>query len=157
MDWEAIGALGEVLGAVSVLITLLYLSRQISASNKALDTTGATAMMEGYNEFNTWSISTEELAQTSRHFYNEPEEPLSEFEKHKLRVMTRVFANQVYKLFLLHKAGSMQHDQWIIAATEANQILNLTEFGRTFRKENVAFSQMWKEMDKLESKDLSKF
>ena len=157
MNWEAIGAIGEVLGAVSVLITLLYLSRQISASNKALDTTGATAMMEGYNEFNTWSISTEELAQTSRHFYNEPEEPLSEFEKHKLRVMTRVSANQVYKLFLLHKAGSMQHDQWIIAATEATQILYLTEFGRTFRKENVAFSQMWKEMDKLDSKDLSKF
>ena len=81
MNWEAIGALGEVLGAVSVLITLLYLSRQISASNKALDTTGFTAMMEGYNEFNTWSISTEELALTSRHFYNEPEEPLSEFEQ----------------------------------------------------------------------------
>ena len=74
MNWEAIGAIGEVLGAVSVLITLLYLSRQISASNKALDSTGATAMMEGYNEFNTWPISTEELAQTSRHFYNEPED-----------------------------------------------------------------------------------
>mgnify|MGYP001156767080 CR=1 FL=1 len=157
MDWDAIGALGEVLGAVSVLITLLYLSRQISASNKALDTTGATAMMEGYNEFNTWSISTEELAQTSRHFYNEPEEPLSEFEKHKLSVMARVFVNQIYKLFLLHKAGSMPADQWAIAATEADQILNLTEFGRTFRKENVAYWQMWEEMDKLESKDLSKF
>ena len=157
MNWEAIGALGEVLGAVSVLVTLLYLSRQISASNKALDSTGATAMMEGYNEFNTWSISTEELAQTSRHFYNEPEEALSEFDQHKLQVMTRVFVNQIYKLFLLHRAGSMPSDQWELAATEADQILNLTEFGRTFRKENVAFSQMWEEMDKLESKDLSKF
>ena len=157
MNWEAIGAIGEVLGAVSVLITLLYLSRQISASNKALDSAGATAMMEGYNEFNTWSISTEELAQTSRHFYNEPEEALSAFEQHKLRVMARVFVNQIYKLFLLHKAGSMPDDQWEIAATEADQILNLTEFGRTFRKENVAYWQMWEEMDKLESKDLSKF
>ena len=157
MNREAIGALGEVLGAVYVLITLLYLSRQISASNKALDATGANAMMEGYNEFNTWSISTEELALTSRHFYNEPEEPLSEFERHKLSVMVRVFVNQIYKLFLLHKAGSMPGDQWELAATEADQILNLTEFGRTFRKENVAYWQMWEEMDKLESKDLSKF
>ena len=93
MNWEAIGALGEVLGAVSVLITLLYLSRQINASNKALDTTGATAMMEGYNEFNTWSISTDELAKTSQHFYNEPDKDLSEFDRHKLRVMHRVFTN----------------------------------------------------------------
>ena len=51
----------------------------------------------------------------------------------------------------------MPGDQWELAATEADQILNLTEFGRTFRKENVAYSQMWEEMDKLESKDLSKF
>ena len=65
--------------------------------------------------------------------------------------------NQIYKLFLLHKAGSMPADQWEIAATEADQILNLTEFGRTFRKENVAYWQMWEEMEQLESKDLSKF
>ena len=51
----------------------------------------------------------------------------------------------------------MPDDQWEIAATEADQTLNLTEFGRTFRKENVAYWQMWEEMDKLESKDLSKF
>ena len=64
---------------------------------------------------------------------------------------------QIYKLFLLHKAGSIPDDQWELAATEADQILNLTQFGRTFRKENVAYWQMWKEMEKLESKDLSKF
>ena len=58
--------------------------------------------------------------------------------------------------FLLHKAGSMPAEQWEIAATEADQILNLTEFGRTFRKENVAYWQMWEEMEQLESKDLSK-
>ena len=72
---------------------------------------------------------------------------MSEFEQHKLSVMARVFVNQIYKLFLLHKAGSMPGDQWELAATEADQILNLTEFGRTFRKENVAYWQMWEEMD----------
>ena len=157
MNWEAIGALGEVLGAVSVLITLLYLSRQINASNKALDTTGATAMMEGYNEFNTWSISTDELAKTSQHFYNEPDKDLSEFDQHKLRVMHRVFTNQIYKLFLLYKAGALSQSDWTLAATEADQIMNLTEFGRTFRKENVAYWQMWEDMERIESKDLSKF
>jgi len=34
MNWEAIGAVGEVLGAIAVLATLVYLARQIQLSNK---------------------------------------------------------------------------------------------------------------------------
>ena len=149
MDWDAIGAMGEVLGAVSVLITLLYLSRQISASNKALNTTGTTAMMEGFNEFHTWSISTEDLAKINFYFYNEPESELSEYEENKLKVMTRVYANQVYKLFLLHQLGAMPDDQWEKALAVANQNFNCTEFGRNFKSENTVFEEMWMAMDEL--------
>lgn len=35
MNWEAIGAIGEVSGALAVVLTLLYLARQISESRKA--------------------------------------------------------------------------------------------------------------------------
>ena len=34
MNWEAIGSIGEVLGAVAVLVTLLYLAAQIKQTNK---------------------------------------------------------------------------------------------------------------------------
>jgi hypothetical protein len=33
MNWEAIGAVGEIVGAASVVVTLVYLARQISNSN----------------------------------------------------------------------------------------------------------------------------
>ena len=36
MDWEAIGAIGEIAGAVAVLVTLAYLSIQIRQNTKAL-------------------------------------------------------------------------------------------------------------------------
>ena len=151
MDWDAIGAIGEVLGAVSVLITLLYLSRQISASNKALNTAGTTAMMEGFNEFHTWAISTEDLAKTNFYFYNEPEADLSDYEINNLKVMTRVYANQVYKLYLLHQLGAMPDDQWKKALTVASHNFNLTEFGRNFKNENAVFEEMWAAMDELEN------
>ena len=35
MNWEAIGAIGEISGALAVVLTLLYLARQISESRKA--------------------------------------------------------------------------------------------------------------------------
>jgi hypothetical protein len=38
MNWEAIGAIGEVSGAVAVVATLIYLAKQIRQSNKAAET-----------------------------------------------------------------------------------------------------------------------
>jgi hypothetical protein len=35
MNWEAIGAIGEISGALAVVLTLLYLARQIQESRKA--------------------------------------------------------------------------------------------------------------------------
>ncbi len=35
MNWEAIGAIGEIAGALAVVLTLLYLARQIQESRKA--------------------------------------------------------------------------------------------------------------------------
>jgi hypothetical protein len=34
MDWNAIGAVGEILGAIAVLITLIYLARQVKHGTK---------------------------------------------------------------------------------------------------------------------------
>ena len=36
MNWDAIGAIGEVIGALGVLATLVYLSVQIRAQNRAM-------------------------------------------------------------------------------------------------------------------------
>ena len=35
MDWDAIGAIGEIVGALAVGVTLLYLARQTKVSGKA--------------------------------------------------------------------------------------------------------------------------
>ena len=34
MNWEAVGAIGEIIGAVAVVVTLVYLSIQIRQSNR---------------------------------------------------------------------------------------------------------------------------
>jgi len=36
MNWEAIGAIGELVGAYAVLITLLFLAEQVRHSNHAM-------------------------------------------------------------------------------------------------------------------------
>ncbi len=49
MNWEAIGAVGEVLGSLAVLLTLIYLANQIRQSN---DLARFNATKEIVNQFN---------------------------------------------------------------------------------------------------------
>ena len=53
MNWEALGALSELLGAAAVVLTLLYLSRQIAHQNRALETTTAP----GISGEHSWSVN----------------------------------------------------------------------------------------------------
>jgi len=51
MNWEAIGAVGEIIGAITVVATLIYLARQIKDSARAARSqsiTDATAGMQAW-------------------------------------------------------------------------------------------------------------
>ena len=52
MDWGAIAAVGEILGAVAVVVTLLYLSKQIKQNSKAVE---VTALRDTTDQWNHWS------------------------------------------------------------------------------------------------------
>ena len=57
MNWDAIGAVGEIVGAVAVLVTLLYLSRQIRQNTHAMRSQAA---------HETFHLSFEEVALFTR-------------------------------------------------------------------------------------------
>ena len=44
MNWEALGAISELLGAIGVVVTLLYLSRQINRNSKQLEGSSTIAL-----------------------------------------------------------------------------------------------------------------
>ena len=44
MNWDAIGAIGEIIGAIAVVATLAYLAQQIRYSSKI----AAAQMVKGY-------------------------------------------------------------------------------------------------------------
>ena len=44
MNWEALGAVAELLGAIGVIVTLLYLSRQINHNSKQLEGSSTIAV-----------------------------------------------------------------------------------------------------------------
>ena len=50
MNWEAVGAIGELIGAVTVVITLLYLAIQIRQNSQAVKNSAAQTLLSELND-----------------------------------------------------------------------------------------------------------
>lgn len=67
MDWTAVGAVGELLGAVAVVATLLYLARQVRQSNRiARAEAYRAAMLKAADMMENWCQDPEWLTQFVR-------------------------------------------------------------------------------------------
>jgi hypothetical protein len=49
LNWDAVGALGEVLGSVLVMISLIYLAVQVRQSNRDAEASAEVSWMDGWN------------------------------------------------------------------------------------------------------------
>ena len=154
MSWEAIGAVGSLLGAISVLLTLLYLAKQIKENSKLLTTSVYQTAVDGYNEMASMFLENPELA---RNLLLDKPAQLSEVDAYKLNLILRVYLNQGLKLFKLYEAGIFPEEDWLLRAAEVKQVINQTDFSREFVKKNIIFSQMCSHLDDLEIGPASKF
>jgi len=56
MDWTAIGALGEIIGAVAVVLSLVYVARQVQANTSAVRSAAYTSVASDVaSQFSTFS------------------------------------------------------------------------------------------------------
>lgn len=63
MNWEAIGAIGEVAGALVVAVTLAFLVVQVRQNSKAINATITHGNIAGFNELNTLLAANPQLAE----------------------------------------------------------------------------------------------
>ena len=63
MNWEAIGAVGETLGALAVLVTLVYLAVQIRQNNRNLHESTSAAVNQGWGSINSRLSSDAQFAE----------------------------------------------------------------------------------------------
>jgi len=63
MNWDAIGAIGEILGATAVLITLIYLATQVRRSNELSRFNATKEIANQYNDLNKLLTTESELRQ----------------------------------------------------------------------------------------------
>ena len=108
MNWDAIGAVGEVGGAIGVVVTLIYLAGQLRQNTNAL----RSASYEHWND----------ISSSFTDFYARYAGELSEIEQHtsvdqltpaQMKILTSLgikTVDQSQTAFLHHRAGTLDDD-----------------------------------------------
>ena len=113
MNWQAIGAIGEVMGAASVVATLVYVSKQIRDQNRALQTNTRDST---FHQLQQWSYVVMADARLSAIFQKGARSPnwseLSEDDRPRfIQVMFSFY--KVFENIYLHSLdGSIGPDVW---------------------------------------------
>ena len=121
MNWEAICALGEIAGAVAVVATLLFLSKQIRDTSKQLGLASATDASKLYSDA-FWPIyNNQENMHVWTHGLSNPESLDDGQREIYLLFMTRVIA-----------AFDTVVEHYVQGTISDEQMTRYTSFTKTF-------------------------
>ncbi len=111
MNWDAIGAVGEILGAAGVIVTLIYLARQIRQNTRATRLSTSHSIATAARDWNRPLLLDPELAWT---FQVGTEDPSRLDEKEHARFielcfsLLRMFEDAHYQ----YHNGALDRDVW---------------------------------------------
>ena len=112
MNWEAIGAVAEILGAVAVVASLVYLGRQIHQSNAQSQADARYSFLDAYGQLSLTIAANNDLASVFRRGMQGLE--LDEDEAIQFFVCIGQYLNTWSVLFDLHEERHLPDTQWTV-------------------------------------------
>lgn len=110
MNWDALGAVGEIVGAVAVVVTLLYVARQIHQANAQTQAQARYSFVEAYGHMNTSISANKSVASIFRRGIKGLD--LDEDEYIQFFALIGQFLNTWSVLYDLHEQGMLPENQW---------------------------------------------
>lgn len=111
MNWDAIGALGEIAGAIGVIVTLIYLAIQLRQNTKASKVAAVQSSMENSAKFSELLATDGGLARTFWLGLSNPEE-LTVTELRRFVSVLNVFMRRESLAYYLYREGTMPKELW---------------------------------------------
>lgn len=105
-----LGALGEFVGAIAVVVTLFYLAVQIRASRKATEVSTSQELLNQLNSINAIWLNNPEGQAAFRKLCrgDDMDADLARIGQTALRYM----ANTYFQAYVLHQRGSLAPEMW---------------------------------------------
>ena len=131
MNWEAIGAIAELAGAAGVIVSLIYLAKQISTTNKNVDqnTTALLNQSEAASiseVINIISPQINDRAQAELMMKGHADiEQLDLIDRYRYTCALLVMFELHQTYFLQHKRGGAGEETWLYYARMFDRLMQL--------------------------------
>lgn len=122
MNWDALGAIGEIVGAVAVVVTLLYVARQIRQANAQTQAQARYSFVEAYGHMNTSVVGNKAVASVFRRGLQGKD--LDEDEHIQFFALIGQFLNTWSVLYDLHEDGLLPENQWTMVRKDIITMLS---------------------------------
>ena len=126
MNWEAVSAISEIIGAIAVVISLVYVATQIRQNTKLMRSTAKQSLTETTQGliYKMVDYSGEWLKLTTGEMPSTPEEDSRM--SLLVRATLRGFESQCYQ----YEAGLLEEDEWLALRAAIRDIWALPGFKR---------------------------
>ena len=140
MNWEAVGAVGELIGAVTVVITLLYLAIQIRQNSQAVKNSAAQALLSELND-SLRVASSEPTTARAVILGQTLFEELSE--EGRAQFITWIFAwmRTIEQAYFQYVQGSIEEEIWEGQMAHLRQLIHAPAVKEWWSRRRFFFSQ----------------
>ena len=111
MDWHLVGVFAEVVSAIAVVTTVLFLAFQIRNNRNATQSASIDALSVGFNLTNYNVIGDGELTRIWRTGFAEPDK-LDEDGRVRFSMLMQCYINHYTALRKYHAVGVLPEDEW---------------------------------------------
>jgi len=152
MNWDAIGAVGEIIGAFAVVISLVYLAVQIRRQSKESRAAAMHEIAVGFRE-SIASFSSSELAEL---FVKAKADVELLTEKEKFQLITS-FARALRlweEAYLVHEKGRLEEDLWVPIVDQLSALMDHAGVKYVWKMRKEFYNERFRTfVDELETKD----
>jgi hypothetical protein len=123
VNWEAIGAIGEVIGALAVFCTLVYLASQIKQNTRAVQSSALDSTINIINTVRQSIYENDDVAQVYIKGLSSPDE-LSDLERVKFRLLLHNQLLSQSHIFAQTKFSNLLTSEWSAQKAILKRVLN---------------------------------
>ncbi len=134
MNWDAIGAVGEIIGAIAVFATLFYLAKQIRQQNKIAEYEAVQSIFHEFNELNSMFFQDDSKIALLLNGLENPDQ-LSDIEAGQFQYMIRNYFHSVYMAFKAFNANLLSAEDWREIARPFSEVME-SPGGALWKKTN---------------------
>ena len=123
MNWNAVGAIGEIIGALAVFLTLGYLAVQIRQNTKAVRASALDSSVNAVNDVRIAMFESSEVAALYRRGLENPEE-LDDDERTRFRLLLHTIIWTVWNVYAQTEYGGLSSSTWAAQLPLLDRIMN---------------------------------